>query len=318
MKVLVTGGAGYIGAELVYNLSKLPEVSEIVVYDNLSRGNYNLFISSSNKIQAGNVKFIFGDLLDSRKLKKALDGVEMVYHLAAKVATPYQDVDSHFYEQVNNWGTAELMYAIEDTHSVKKLVYLSSTSVYGGSKKGEMVNEDTVPNPRKFYSISKLRGEEHVERMKDKINTIIVRVGNVYGYSPAIRFDSVINKFLFEANFNNRIQIHGSGKQARSFISVSKVIGVLSGMITKEVPSDTYNLVDKNVQLLDLVDVFKEIFPDLEFIFINQHLELRDMQVDRNTKLLKLFPFEETDIKSELIELRDKSFAFSSAPIAVV
>lgn len=317
MKVLVTGGAGYIGAELVYNLSKLPEISEIVVYDNLSRGNYNLFISSSNKIKAGNVKFVFGDLLDSRKLKKALEGVEMVYHLAAKVATPYQDVDSHFYEQVNNWGTAELMYAIEDTPTVKKLVYLSSTSVYGGSKKGALINEDTVPNPRKFYSISKLRGEEHVERMKDKINTIIVRVGNIYGYSPAIRFDSVINKFLFEANFNNRIQIHGSGKQARSFISVSKVIGVLCGMINKEVPSNTYNLVDKNIQLLDLVDVFKEIFPDLEFIFINQHLELRDMQVDRNTKLLKLFPFEETNLKDELVELRDKSFAFSSTLASV-
>ncbi len=317
MKVLVTGGAGYIGAELVYNLSKLPEITEIVVYDNLSRGNYNLFISSSNKITSGNVKFVFGDILDSRKLKKALKDVEVVYHLAAKVATPYQDVDSHFFEQVNNWGTAELMYAIEDTPTVKKLVYLSSTSVYGGSKKDLLIDESTEPNPRTFYSISKLRGEEHVERMMDKLNTIIIRCGNVYGYSPAIRFDSVINKFLFESNFNNRIQIHGSGKQARAFINVSKVVDVLLGIVSTEVATGTYNLVDRNVQILDLVDVFKEIFPELEFIFINQHLQLRDLRVNRESKLNEIFPIPETSLKEELVDLRDKSFAFSSAPIAV-
>lgn len=318
MKVLVTGGAGYIGAELVYSLSQNPEVEEVVVYDNLSRGNYNLFISSSNKIASNNVKFVFGDLLDSRKLKKALIGVDVVYHLAAKVATPYQDVDSHFFEQVNNWGTAELVYAIEETDTVKKLIYLSSTSVYGGSNKGSLIEDDTVPNPRTFYSISKLRGEEHVERMKGKIDTTIVRCGNVYGYSPSIRFDSVINKFLFESNFNNRIQIHGSGKQSRSFINVSKVVKVLAEMLGDTIPGDTYNLVDINVQILDLVDVFKEIYPELEFIFINQHLELRDLKVNTETKLSKLIDLPTSDLRQELLDLRDKSFAFTSSPTIAV
>lgn len=310
MKVLVTGGAGYIGAQLVYELSQKPEVTEVIVYDNLSRGNYNLFISSSNKINKGNVKFIQGDLLDSRKLKKSIKGVEVVYHLAAKVAAPYQDVDSHFYEQVNNWGTAELVYAIDETESVKKVVYLSTTNVYPGHKQ-KVYGTDAEANPRTFYSISKLRGEEHVLRLNSRIEAVILRCGNVYGYSPAIRFDSVINKFLFESHFNNRIQIHGSGKQSRSFIHIDKLVNILLEVPDAGLQGGIYNLTDKNIQVLDLVDVFKEIYPELEFIFINQHLELRDLKVDQDNRINGLYKGKEVTLKEELVELRNKSFAFS-------
>src|SRR6478609_4815037 len=123
MKVLVTGGAGYIGAELVYKLAQQEDVSEVIVYDNLARENYNLFISHSHRIKS-KVKFEMGDLLDSRRLRKALKGVDIVYHLAAKTEAPFTNVDSHVFEQVNNWGTAELVFAVEETKSVSKFVYL--------------------------------------------------------------------------------------------------------------------------------------------------------------------------------------------------
>ncbi len=313
MHILVTGGAGYMGAQLVFRLSKLPGVERVTVFDNLSRGNYNLFISASNRLQSGNVVFAHGDLLDSRKLKRVLRGVDVVYHLAAKVASPYQDVDSHFYEQTNNWGTAELCYAAEEA-GVKRFINVSSTSVYGGSKKSKMVSEESDANPRAFYAISKLRGEEHVQRLMDggKVEALTVRCGNVYGYSPTIRFDAVINKFLFEANFMGRIAIHGSGKQARSFIHIEKAISTLVALRDGAVGPGTYNLTDVNLQVLDIVDVLKEIFPDLEFTFINQHLDLRDLIVDPDTRLSKLVPQGPTDLKSELIELKEKSFAFST------
>lgn len=310
MNVLVTGGAGYIGAELVYQLSNTPGVDKVIVYDNLTRENYNLFISNSNKISNNKVKFEFGDILDSRKIRKVLKGIDVVYHLAARVATPFSSVDSHVFEQVNNWGTAELVYAIEESTSVKKLIYVSSTAVYGSSKK--LLDENSVPNPRTFYSISKMRGEEHVRRLSSKLNTIIIRCGNVYGYSPCIRFDSVINRFMFDANFNNRISIHGSGKQSRSFINVNKVVKALLEVKDLDIPSDVYNLIDKNLEILDVVDVLKEIYPDLEFIFINQHLELRELKVSLDTKLAKYIKLPETDFKQELLEFKER-FAFSSA-----
>ncbi|MFN6946939.1 MAG: NAD-dependent epimerase/dehydratase family protein [Cytophagaceae bacterium] len=309
MNILITGGAGYIGAELVYQLSLQEDVSNIIVYDNLTRGNYNLFISNSNKIINNKVRFEFGDLLDSRKLKKVMQGVDVVYHLAARVATPFSNIDSHFFEQVNNWGTAELVYAVEESKSVSRLVFLSSTSVYGASKK--LIDESFEPNPRTFYSISKMRGEEHVKRLMNKMNTYIVRCGNVYGYTPCIRFDSVINKFMFDANFNNRISIHGSGKQTRSFINVSKVVSSLVQMRSLDMPSDVYNLLDKNMEVLDIVDVLKEIYPDLEFIFINQHLDLRELKVNPETRLSKYIKMPPTDFKKELLAFKDR-FAFSS------
>ena len=132
--------------------------------------------------------------------------------------------------------------------------------VYGGSKKGGLVDETTAINPRTYYSIAKMRGEEHISRLmaKENIDTIILRGANVYGYSPTIRFDSVINKFLFDAHFKGRIQIHGSGKQSRPFISLRKLVEVLGYVGREKVEDGTYNVVDFNDTLLNLVDIFKE------------------------------------------------------------
>lgn len=309
MNILVTGGAGYIGAELVYRLAQQEDVTKVVVYDNLTRDLYNLFISHSHRIGNTKVKFEFGDILDSRKLRKVMKDIDVVYHLAARVDTPYSNVDSHVFEQVNNWGTAELVYAVEENKKISKFIYLSSGAVYGSSKK--MVDETTVPNPRTFYGISKMRGEEHVKRLMNKMETIIVRCGNVYGYTPCIRFDSVINRFMFDANFNNRISIHGTGKQSRSFISVEKTVNSLLELKNRKVSSDIYNLLDFNMEILDLVDLMKEIYPELEFIFINQHLELRELKINPQTKFNEFFPQAKTDFKEELLAFKEH-FAFSS------
>lgn len=310
MKVLVTGGAGYIGSELVYQLSLDENISEIIVYDNLSNGNENLFISTSHKIKSGNVKFVHGDLLDSRKLTKAMQGVEAVYHLAAKVANRFRNEDSHAFEQVNNWGTSELVLAVEEADSVKKFVYVSSMGVYGSSTKSGSIDENTPVNPKSFYAISKMRGENHVRRLMKKMDTYIIRSANVYGYTPTIRFDSVINRFLFDSNFNNKIQIHGSGKQARTFIHVSKLVHVLKEVLTKKIPSDVYNVGDVNCSVLDLVDIFKETYPDLEFIFINQHLQLRNMEINTDNKIGEFVSLPSSNLKLEIEEFKNNNFSF--------
>jgi UDP-glucose 4-epimerase len=306
MNILITGGAGYIGTELVRHLVTLSQVDNIYVYDNLSRGSYNLFMG--NPMLTSKIQFIMGDLLDSRKLRKVMKGVDLIYHLAAKVTTPFDNTDSHFYEQVNNWGTAELVYAFEESN-VSKLIFASSTSVYGSST--EELGEEAIPHPETFYGVSKLRAETHVERLFKTKNAIILRCGNVYGFSPSMRFDAVINKFMFDANFNNRISINGNGFQYRSFIHVDKLVAALTQIALQDVPSGTYNLSDKNIQILDVVDVLKEIFPTLEFIFINQHLTMNDLRISSESKLQQYISIPPSELKSELISFKEK-FAFSS------
>ena len=280
MKVLVTGGAGYIGTELVNLLVSNEAIEKVIVYDNLSRMNYNLFLGLQLQ-RYPKLHFIKGELLDSRSLRKAMKGIDVVFHLAAKVTTPFAVSDSHAYEQVNHWGTAELVYAIEESDSVKKFIYTSSTGIYGSSE--EPVDENAAPNPKTFYAISKFRGEEHVRRLMDKkIETYIIRCGNVYGYSKSMRFDSVINKFVFEANFNKLVTIQGDGRQSRSFIHVDLIAKALNNILSSKLPSGTYNLVERSIKVFDIVDDLKQLIPELEFIFINQHLKLHELNVQPN------------------------------------
>jgi UDP-glucose 4-epimerase len=232
---------------------------------------------------------------------------DVVFHLAARVSTPFANVDADFHEQVNHWGTSELVSAVEESN-VEKFIFTSSISVYGASE--GFINENQIPDPKTFYGISKFRGEEHVRRLMKKRNALILRCANVYGYSRSMRFDAVINRFMFDANFAKRIQIHGNGKQHRAFIHVNVLIKAMIGCLFNEVPSGIFNVVDKNLEILDIVDVLKEIYPTLEFIFINQHLNLRQMQVDRNSKLREFIDFENpASLKEELLDFKER-FSF--------
>lgn len=304
MNILITGGAGYIGTELVYNLAQMPEVKSITVYDNLSRGNYNLFLGKPVALQ--NVKLIHGEILDSRKLRQVLKGIDVVYHLAAKVTTPFANLDGHIFEQTNHWGTAELVYALEE-NPVKKFIFSSSASVYGNST--EVSTEETIPKPDNYYSISKLRAEQHVQRLFDKMDTIIIRLGNVYGYSKSMRFDAVINRFMFDAHYSKRITINGTGNQHRSFIHIDKVKKVFSQLLHTQVPNGTYNLVDKTLSILDIIEVLKKIYPELESFFINQNYAGHDLQVAQHSPLLKYITVPESTLESELRAFKDQ-FSF--------
>lgn len=306
MKVLITGGTGYVGTKLVKHLVKQPQIEKITVYDNLSKGHHNFFLGDTfeNKEKIQSVR---GDILDTRQLKRLMKDADVVVHLAAIVTTPFANTDPHYYEQVNHWGTAEVVYCAEES-DISKFIYLSSTSVYGASE--NVADERTTPSPSTFYGISKLRGEEHVNRLAEKKTAINIRGGNVYGYSKSMRFDAVINRFMFDANFTNRLQINGNGKQSRAFIHVDYLCDALAQAITKDVESGTYNLVDKNLQILDIVDVLKEMYPTLEFLFTNQHMNLRELKISPESKLFdQIDRFESRELKAELEEFKER-FAF--------
>jgi UDP-glucose 4-epimerase len=303
MRILITGGAGYVGTPLVDLLCDNPQVEKVIVYDNLSRLNFNLFIGA-RKEGYKKLTFIRGELLDSRKLKQVLKDIDIVYHLAARVTTPFANSDAHLFEQINHWGTAELTYLLEES-SVRKLIFTSSAGIYGSS--AEPVDETVEPDPKSFYGISKLRAEDHLRRLSTKMQVYIFRCANVYGYNRSMRFDAVINKFMFEANFEKRITIHGNGEQSRSFIHIDMIAKALATIPTSDLAGGTYNLVDKTYKVMDIVDELKQLFPELEFILINQYLNLSHLKIKRNEEVNSKLGIDiETSLKSELTEFLKK------------
>ena len=301
MRVLVTGGAGYIGSSLIQELATQNGISEIVIYDNLSRGNLGLFLGD-HKIGGVKISFVFGDVLDGRKLKSTLKGIDVVYHLAANVTSPYADQNPQQFEQINHWGTAELIRAI-DQSEVKRLIYLSTVSVYGWDDEILTVNSPLAANT--YYGVSKVRGEEQVLSVNDRVETFIIRCGNVFGYGSSMRKDTVINSFMFNAQYSNRIKIMGTGTQKRSFISLNSVVEELVDLAknVRGVSPNKYNLVNHNVTILEVAELVKELYPDLETIFVNQHLKMRQVIVEKSKELSN---FRTETLKQELFDFKNK------------
>ena len=306
MRILITGGAGYLGTELVHALASRPDVEELVVYDNLSRGNHSLFIH--RPLPSNVVRFVQADILDQRRLRAELVGIDVVYHLAAKVYTPFEPEDPHSFEQINHWGCSELASSVESS-DVSRLIFSSSTAVYGFTD--SPATEETRCSPVTPYGIAKLRGEKQIARLAGRLSTYTLRCANIYGYSPAMRFDAVINRLMFEANFFNRVNIYSSGRQVRAFINVDRAVQGLVFLLDGTAPPGVYNLVDDNFSVLDITMIAKELMPDLEFNFVDQHMPIGNLSVSPQTNLSALMPVQPVDLKADLTALARK-FAFSA------
>ncbi len=308
MKVLVTGGAGYLGTELVDRLSRRGDVTEVVVYDNLSRHNYNLFVVSG-PASLDKVRFVRGDVLDSRGLRSALRGMDVVYHLAARVSTPYSDESAHLYEQVNHWGTAELVTAVEES-GVSRFIFASSAAVYGFSEND--VYPHTPAHPKTYYGAAKLRAEQQVERLVDKMATFVLRCANVYGYSRSMRFDAVINRFLLSAHTGEPMIVQGNGQQMRSFVSVATTAVCLERLLDAGIAAGTHTIVDRVLSVLDLTDAVRSLYPEAEVLFVSQHVEPRHLRLAYAASLGPILGIAPSALQQEL-EACSRSFATAPA-----
>lgn len=299
MNVMITGGAGYIGNELVYRLSAEPSIKDILVYDNLCKGNYNLF-TGLRKVPGNNVRFIQADILDSRSLRSAMEGIDIVIHLAAKVEAPFADQNAHDFEQTNHWGTAEIVYTAEEV-GIGRLIYLSSQAVYG---QGDIVDTEAPRVPSSFYGLSKMRGEDHVLRLMEKIPVQLVRCANVYGYSKNLRFETLVNQMVFDAHFTRRVAVHGDPGHTMTHISLYRLVEVLARMVKRDLPSAVHNLSHRAMATGELVQGLRELYPDLETIFVDQHIPLNDLTMTSSPLMESLLPGDGSLVE-DLVKFRE-------------
>lgn len=286
MRVLVTGGAGYIGYSLVNLLDQNENISEITVFDNLLRNNTHFF-TEGNKLKK--TKFLKGDILNLYELENAVKDKDIVVHLAAHVEFPYSYQDNYKYEQVNHYGTV-VLYNLLERFPVEKVIFLSSAAVYGFSEK---VTESTPPAPINFYGSSKLQAEKYLQLLENHSNIYLLRSGNVFGYNPMLRLDSVINRFIFDTLVYEKIKIHGVGNQLRPFISLATLTQEILNFIMQDRVSGIYNLVEFNQSMNRIRDYLMTKNPDLEFAYLNSNQEFKTVSMF-SEKLDITRDFEET------------------------
>ncbi len=261
MRVLVTGGAGYIGFNLCLNLLDLNVVKEVIIYDNLTRKNINIFFDK--RFLNRPISFVEGDILDNRKLKRACVGIDLIIHLAGKVSSPNRAEDFHLFDYVNNWGTSNIVEQA-NYHRIPKLIYLSSLSVYGNN-----YIPNNKPNPSNDYARSKFNGEKHLMTLHGSCDYHIVRSGNTFGYNPSIRLDTVINKFAFRAKYNQKLLINGNGEQKHSFIHINRLTKQLCWLVENNYSKKVIDLSDHILSINHIVSELNELEPNLEYAFID-------------------------------------------------
>lgn len=224
MKFLVTGGAGFLGSALANQLAH--DGHEVRALDDLSAGD-------SDRL-APEVLFTRGDVNDRPKLWSLLQGVECVYHLAARVSVPESILFPREYNAVNVGGTVGVMEAMRDA-GVKRVVLTSSGAVYG-SQLQQPLREILVPNPDSPYAVSKLSAEAYVRTIGTLwgIETVALRVFNAYGPGQPLpaSHPPVVPRFIKGAVSGASLVVHGDGQQSRDYVFVSDVVAALLAAAT--------------------------------------------------------------------------------------
>ena len=216
MKALVTGGAGFIGAAVAKGL--VARGDEVVILDDLSAGREEAVPKGAN--------LVVGDVRDTGSLHRALEGVEVVFHHAAVKSVPRSMDEPALVHDVNATGTLCLLQAAE-TAGVRRLIYASSSSVYGGSD-GSPSHEDDPPNPLSPYAVSKLAGEYYCRVWSGlgRVPTITLRYFNVFGPGqPAdSRYAAVFPAFISALLAGEPPVIYGDGEQTRDFTFIDDIV----------------------------------------------------------------------------------------------
>lgn len=301
MRILITGGAGYIGYSLVQSLDKNESVTKITVFDNLYKKNFNFFTQGEN---LNKTIFAKGDILNIYELERVVKNQDIVIHLAAHVDSPFNYQDNYKYEQVNHYGTVVLFNLLEK-FPPQKVIFASSAAVYGFKQN---VTENTPPEPMNYYGSSKLNAENYLKILEKKSQIYLLRLGNVFGYNPMLRMDSVINKLMMEALIYKKIKIYGNGNQIRPFIHLPSLIENLQQFIFGNKESGVYNLVEFNQNMNEIRDFLIEGNSDLEFVYLNSNQEVKSLEMFSEKMKIKANPAEKLALAYQEFEKNVRIF----------
>lgn len=219
MRVLITGGAGFLGAALANRL--VSEGHTVLALDDFTSGDPRRLVPE--------VLLTRGDVKDVPKLWTLLQGVDCVYHLAARVRVQESIHYPSEYNNVNVGGTVALMEAMRDT-GVRRVVFASSGALYG-EQEHQPINEQQKPNPNSPYGVSKIAAEYYISTLGTlyNIESVSLRIFNAYGPGQDLppSYPPVIPQLLKQVQGGGSLVIFGDGTQTRDFVYVDDVVEAL-------------------------------------------------------------------------------------------
>ncbi len=318
--ILVTGGAGYIGSRLIRDLARDPAFDGYTfrVYDNLQRETYTTLLDLPD---TGRYQFIEGDILDHTGLRRALDGVTAVVHMAAIVRTPLAFGPPGWVEQVNHWGTASLADAAAAA-GVAWFVYTSSAAVYGpvdaigarAVQSSPPFAEHDIARPVGLYAESKLRGEKRLLALHEqgRLRVCVLRLGSVFGYAPAVRFDAVANRLAYLASVHRALTVYGSGEQRRPQVHIADASRAIRFALAQRnaMAGEVYNVVSENVSVLELVEAIRALRPGIGVRYTEQDVLTHLSFAASGEKLNALGWYPQVGLEAGLAELLDHMRGF--------
>lgn len=271
MKILVTGGTGFLGSELTQQL--IDKGHEVVVLDNLSAG--------SKENIPKEAEFIKGDIRNREDVERASEDVEAVFHLAAKISVSESMKKPDKYMDHNVTGTTNIL----ETNKDKKIVNVSSAAAYGTPQEIP-IKEQHPLLPESFYGVSKKLAEQACKSYREiyDTNITIARPFNIYGegQNPDNPYAGVITIFIDRAKNDKPLTIYGDGEQTRDFIHKKDVARALIKILGE---NKTFNIgTGKEITINQLAKTIKEVTKSNSKI---EHTEPREGDIERSCSDVK-------------------------------
>jgi UDP-glucose 4-epimerase len=252
MKVLITGGAGFIGRHIV---EYFQDKAEVFVIDNLRSG----FQQNLNGLRC---KLLVASILDRAMVREAMDAVDYVFHLAAMVSVPESVQREVECSEINTEGT---LVMLEEAARAKarKLVFSSSAAIYGDNPITPKI-EAMIPEPKSPYGLTKLEGEQHCQRFADegRLQTVCLRYFNVFGphQDPRSQYAAAVPIFIAQALQGRPMTIFGDGAQTRDFIYVKDVVAANAFFAIESPATGVFNVAcGRAITINDLASTIRRL-----------------------------------------------------------
>jgi nucleoside-diphosphate-sugar epimerase len=321
LNILITGGAGYIGSQLLHALGETEglKIGRVRVLDNMQDEKYQALMNLPEGVE---YDFVLGDIRDDEDVRRAVgDDTDAVVHLAALTNATISFERRDATELTNYVGTQNVVRAVQDAPSVKRFIYASTTSVYGPTS--GVVTEESPCNPASPYGEFKLKGERDALALPaltdGRVRPTALRFATVYGYSPGLRVHTVVNIFAFRAAVGIPLEVFGSGTQKRPFIHVRDVARAVSFCLRDpRTEGEVFNVVGQNASVNEILALIEPRFPRLQVTHTNKEI-LNQISYEVDGSKLSALGFEPSLTLEDGIDEFSRLYgAFTRSPLAAV